>query len=43
MEWQQVNDILKEKLPKNVHALWIEPLRCLRSDDRVLEDRKSNV
>ena len=37
MLWDQVKELLKQKLPEAVQHLWIEPLTCVRADENHLE------
>lgn len=37
MLWQNVKSILREKLPEGAFSLWVEPLKCIREDERCLE------
>ena len=37
MLWNEVKELLRDKLPEAVQHLWIEPLICTRADDSQLE------
>jgi chromosomal replication initiator protein len=37
MPWNEIKDLLKDKLPDTVHKLWIEPITCHRDDETLLE------
>jgi chromosomal replication initiator protein len=37
MLWNEVKELLKNKLPEAVQHLWIEPLICIRADDNHIE------
>jgi chromosomal replication initiator protein len=37
MLWNEVKELLKEKLPEAVQNLWIEPLTCIRADENHIE------
>jgi chromosomal replication initiator protein len=37
MPWNEIKDLLKDKLPETVHNLWIEPISCTRDDETLLE------
>ena len=37
MFWENVKDILKQKISDREFALWIEPLRCVQDTERCLE------
>jgi len=37
MLWNEVKELLKHKLPEAVQHLWIEPLTCIREDDKLIE------
>lgn len=37
MLWNEVKEVLKQKLPEAVQHLWIEPLTCVRADENQIE------
>ena len=37
MPWNDIKDLLKDKLPETVHKLWIEPISCIQEDESLLE------
>ena len=37
MLWDNIKELLKEKLPATSHSLWIEPVTCGRTDGNMLE------
>ena len=37
MLWNEVKELLKNKLPEAVQHLWIEPLTCIKADENHIE------
>lgn len=37
MPWNDIKDLLRDRLPETVQKLWIEPISCIRDDDSLLE------
>ena len=37
MLWNEVKELLKDKLPEAVQHLWIEPLTCIKADENHIE------
>jgi chromosomal replication initiator protein len=37
MPWNDIKDLLRDRLPETVQKLWIEPISCVRDDESLLE------
>ena len=37
MPWNDIKDLLRDRLPETVQKLWIDPISCIRDDESLLE------